>query len=101
MYEDINSSYNDKDVYKSYKNAYNISDDDFMNILAEAKPCSPMITSFGKKVLIPQIQSMFDIRGGSSSLTVGEVAKRLYNRYNKVIVDSALVLYLGDQYIVK
>ena len=44
---------------------------------------------------------MFDIRGGSSSLTVGEVAKKLYESYNKVIVDSALVSYLGDQYIVK
>lgn len=34
MYEDINSSYNDKDVYKSYKNAYNISDDDFYEYLS-------------------------------------------------------------------
>lgn len=101
MHEDIKNFSNDGDAYKYCKSAYNISDDDFMNILAEAKPCSPMITSFGKKVLIPQIQGMFDIRGGSSSLTVREVAKRLYNRYNKVIVDSALVLYLGDQYIVK
>lgn len=102
MYESIKNPYvNEAEVYKSFKDAYNISDDDFMNILAEVKPCSPMITLFGKKVLIPKMQEMFDIKGGSSSLTVGEVAKRLYNRYNKVIVDSALVLYLGDQYIVK
>lgn len=101
MYQDLKNSSNDGDFYKYYKNEYNISDDDFMNILAEAKPCSPMITSFGKKVLIPKTQGMFDIRGGSSSLTVGEVAKKLYESYNKVIVDSALVSYLDDQYIVK
>lgn len=99
MYESLKNT-NERVAYNFYKNTYNISDDDFINALAEVKPRSLMIDFFSEDTLIPKIQGMFGIQDGSSSLTVGEVAKMLYRSYNRIIVDRALVLYLGNQYIV-
>lgn len=89
----------EKEIYSILKTK-NISDIDIVDTFSRVKSDSPMVESFCNKVILPNITSLFSKNSGRSKYTVGEVARILYKKYPKNLVDSAIVSVLDNQYLV-
>lgn len=89
----------EKEVYAVLKNN-NIPTNDILEAFLKIKPGSEIIFSFCDKVIVPNILTIFKKEKGSSRYTVGEVAKMLYKKYPRVLVNEAIVSVLEDQYLV-
>ena len=59
-----------------------------------------MIDDYCEKVIIPNINKLFQKSNGSSSLTVGDVFKKLSAVYGRNLTSVALTKFLSDEYLV-
>ena len=69
-------------------------------VLSMVKPKSEMIYDYCDKVIIPNINKLFQKSNGSSSLTVGDVFKKLSTTYGESLTAIALARFLSDEYLV-
>lgn len=66
-----------------------------------ADPNSPLVVAYIKKEITPNLAAIFNREtvDGKSRITVSEACAELYKQYSKALVNEAMVLYLGDQYL--
>lgn len=84
-----------KEAYKKQKDKYLTPDSDFINILYNVVPDSPMIGSYARKVLLPKIEKCL-----KEGMSVRDVRKQLYKKYSTCLADDALISSLKRFYIV-
>ena len=89
----------EKEVLKKYRGR-GIKDHYFVSVLSTVKPESMMIDDYCDKVIIPNINKLFQKSNGSSSLTVGDVFKKLSTVYGRNLSSVALTKFLSDEYLV-
>lgn len=89
----------EKEVYSTLKNK-NIPTNDILDAFSKVKPSSEIIFSFCDRVIVPNILTIFKKEKGSSRYTVGEVAKILYKKYPRVLVNEVIISVLENQYLV-
>ena len=89
----------EREVLKKYRGK-GIKDHYFVSVLSTVKPESTMIDDYCDKVIIPNINKLFQKSNGSSSLTVGDVFKKLTKVYGKSLTAIALARFLSDEYLV-
>ena len=89
----------EREVLKKYRGK-GIKDHYFVSVLSTVKPESMMIDDYCDKVIIPNINKLFQKSNGSSSLTVGDVFKKLTKVYGKSLTAIALARFLSDEYLV-
>ena len=89
----------EKEVLKKYRDK-GIKDHYFVSVLSTVKPKSEMIYDYCDKVIIPNINKLFQKSNGSSSLTVGDVFKKLSTTYGESLTAIALARFLSDEYLV-
>ena len=89
----------EKEVLKKYRDK-GIKDHYFVSVLSTVKPESMMIDDYCDKVIIPNINKLFQKSNGSSSLTVGDVFKKLSTTYGESLTSVALTKFLSDEYLV-
>ena len=92
-------SQDEKAVLKKYRGK-GIKDHYFVSVLSTVKPESMMIDDYCDKVIIPNINKLFQKSNGSSSLTVGDVFKKLSTVYGRNLSSVALTKFLSDEYLV-
>ena len=90
----------EKAVLKKHKGVYGIKDPYFVSILSMVKPKSEMIYDYCDRVIIPNIKKLFQKTNGRSSLTVGDVFKKLSTTYGESLTAIALARFLSDEYLV-
>ena len=67
-----------------------------------AKPESEMISTYIDRVIIPAIKDLFKLnKDGRSSLTVGDVFKKVAAQHGNGLAAIALVRFLSDEYLVE
>ena len=89
----------EKEVLKKYRGK-DIKDHYFVSVLSTVKPESMMVDDYCDKVIIPNINKLFQKSNGSSSLTVGDVFKKLSAVYGRNLTSVALTKFLSDEYLV-
>ena len=89
----------EKEVLKKYRDK-GIKDHYLVSVLSIVKPKSEMIYDYCDKVIIPNINKLFQKSNGSSSLTVGDVFKKLSTTYGESLTSVALTKFLSDEYLV-
>lgn len=89
----------EKAVLKKYRGD-GVKDPYFVSVLSTVKPESEMIDDYCEKVIIPNINKLFQKSNGSSSLTVGDVFKKLSAVYGRNLTSVALTKFLSDEYLV-
>ena len=89
----------EKAVLKKYR-GNGVKDPYFVSVLSTVKPESEMIDDYCDKVIIPNINKLFQKSNGSSSLTVGDVFKKLSAVYGRNLTSVALTKFLSDEYLV-
>ena len=89
----------EKEVLKKYRDK-GIKDHYLVSVLSTVKPKSEMIYDYCDKVIIPNINKLFQKSNGSSSLTVGDVFKKLSTTYGESLTAIALARFLSDEYLV-
>ena len=89
----------EKEVLKKYRDK-GIKDHYFVSVLSTVKPKSEMIYDYCDKVIIPNINKLFQKSNGSSSLTVGDVFKKLSAVYGINLTSVALTKFLSDEYLI-
>ena len=89
----------EKKVLKKYRDK-GIKDHYIVSVLSTVKPKSEMIYDYCDKVIIPNINKLFQKSNGSSSLTVGDVFKKLSTTYGESLTAIALARFLSDEYLV-
>ena len=89
----------EKEVLKKYRDK-GIKDHYIVSVLSTVKPKSEMIYDYCDKVIIPNINKLFQKSNGSSSLTVGDVFKKLSTTYGESLTAIALARFLSDEYLV-
>lgn len=89
----------EKAVLKKYRGD-GVKDPYFVSVLSTVKPESEMIDDYCDKVIIPNINKLFQKSNGSSSLTVGDVFKKLSAVYGRNLTSVALTKFLSDEYLV-
>ena len=92
-------SQDEKAVLKKYRDN-GVKDPYFVSVLSIVKPKSEMIYDYCDKVIIPNINKLFQKSNGSSSLTVGDVFKKLSTTYGESLTSVALTKFLSDEYLV-
>ena len=92
-------SQDEKAVLKKYRDN-GVKDPYFVSVLSIVKPKSEMIYDYCDKVIIPNINKLFQKSNGSSSLTVGDVFKKLSTTYGESLTAIALARFLSDEYLV-
>ena len=92
-------SQDEKAVLKKYRDK-GIKDHYFVSVLSTVKPKSEMIYDYCDKVIIPNINKLFQKSNGSSSLTVGDVFKKLSAVYGINLTSVALTKFLSDEYLI-
>ena len=92
-------SQDEKAVLKKYRDKGS-KDHYFVSVLSAVKPKSEMIYDYCDKVIIPNINKLFQKSNGSSSLTVGDVFKKLSTTYGESLTSVALTKFLSDEYLV-
>ena len=90
----------EKAVLKKHRDVYGIKDPYFVSILSMVKPKSEMIYDYCDRVIIPNIKKLFQKTNGRSSLTVGDVFKKLSTTYGESLTAIALARFLSDEYLV-
>ena len=90
----------EKAVLKKHRDVYGIKDPYFVSILSMVKPKSEMIYDYCDRVVIPNIKKLFQKTNGRSSLTVGDVFKKLSTTYGESLTAIALARFLSDEYLV-
>ena len=90
----------EKAVLKKHRGMYGIKDPYFVSILSMVKPKSEMIYDYCDRVIIPNIKKLFQKTNGRSSLTVGDVFKKLSTTYGESLTAIALARFLSDEYLV-
>ena len=89
----------EKEALKKYRDK-GIKDHYIVSVLSTVKPKSEMIYDYCDKVIIPNINKLFQKSNGSSSLTVGDVFKKLSTTYGESLTAIALARFLSDEYLV-
>ena len=89
----------EKEALKKYRDK-GIKDHYIVSVLSTVKPKSEMIYDYCDKVIIPNINKLFQKSNGSSSLTVGDVFKKLSMTYGESLTAIALARFLSDEYLV-
>ena len=92
-------SQDEKAVLKKYRDN-GVKDPYFVSVLSIVKPKSEMIYDYCDKVIIPNINKLFQKSNGSSSLTVGDVFKKLSAVYGINLTSVALTKFLSDEYLI-
>ena len=100
LLEDLKTA-DERDTLKKLRNK-GIKDSDFVGILSVAKPDSEMINTYCDRVIIPAIKDLFKLnKDGRSSLTVGDVFKKIAAQHGNGLAAIALVRFLSDEYLVE
>ena len=100
LLEDLKTA-DERDTLKKLRNK-GIKDSDFVGILSVAKPNSEMINTYCDRVIIPAIKDLFKLnKDGRSSLTVGDVFKKIAAQHGNGLAAIALVRFLSDEYLVE
>ena len=100
LLEDLKTA-DERDTLKKLRNR-GIKDSDFVGILSVAKPNSEMINTYCDRVIIPAIKDLFKLnKDGRSSLTVGDVFKKIAAQHGNGLAAIALVRFLSDEYLVE
>ena len=96
----VNRGKSDKEILSTLQGSGASSGDIVMAMVVSGRDLDAF-SAYSEKVLKPSISNALSVlnSSGKSKMTVSEIASILYKKYPRMLVDMAIVDYLGDVYV--
>ena len=96
----VNRGKSDKEILSTLQGSGASSGDIVMAMVVSGRDLD-VFSAYSEKVLKPSISNALSVvnSSGRSKMTVSEIASILYKKYPRMLVDMAIVDYLGDVYV--